>query len=244
MERFESYHERRAARRHHHSGLVPGLILVGIGALFFLNNLHIIYVREWIAYWPTILIAAGIVKLVDSQFMGGRVAGGVLVGVGVLLVAINLGYVDIRPRDLWPLALIAVGVFLLLQRVSIVPGQGWGSTAGTDENVLKLDAFFGGGKRKVTTQDFRGGTISATFGGYEIDLRKADIVGDTATLEVNCTFGGAEIKIPETWNADVQGSGIFGAFTDESLHPGNAIPNTKTLIVRGAAVFGGVEVKN
>ena len=245
MERFETFRERRAARRQAHSGLVPGLILVGIGALFFLNNLHIIYAREWIAYWPAILIAAGIVKLVDSSFTGGRVAGGVLIGLGALLLAKNFGYVDIRTRDLWPLILIGVGVLLLLQRASVVAtGHPWHAPITSQENTLKLDAFFGGGKRKVTAQDFQGGRISAIFGGYELDFRKAGMAGDSAILEVDAVFGGAEIKIPETWTADVQGNGIFGAFTDETEHAQNGLPGTKTLIVRGSAVFGGVVVKN
>ena len=99
-----------------HSGLVPGLILVGIGALFFLNNLHIIYLRDWIAWWPAILVAVGIVKLVDSTYTGGRVAGGVLLGLGGVFLAQSLGFLQIRMHDLWPLILIGVGLLLLFQR--------------------------------------------------------------------------------------------------------------------------------
>jgi len=83
----DRHHDYRVVGLRTNSGLVPGLILVGIGALFFLNNLHIIYIREWLAYWPVILIAVGVVKLVDSTFTGGRVAGGVLLGLGAIFLA-------------------------------------------------------------------------------------------------------------------------------------------------------------
>ena len=63
-------------------------------------------------------------------------------------------------------------------------------------------------------------------------------------LEINAIFGGAEVKIPQNWNADLRGVGIFGGFGDETLHPDLNVPGTKRLIVRGAAVFGGVGVKN
>src|ERR1051326_442408 len=109
---------RRHPHHHDHSeaGLIPGMILVGIGAIFFLNNLHIIYIREWMAYWPVILVAVGIVKMVDSNFTEGRVAGGVLLGVGVVLLAQTLGYLQLRLRDMWPLILIGLGLLLLFKR--------------------------------------------------------------------------------------------------------------------------------
>ena len=86
--------------------LVPALVLIGIGALFLLNNLHIVYMQEILSYWPAILIAVGIVKLIDSSDSGGRAAGGVLIGVGAVLMARALGYLDVSIGDLWPLILI------------------------------------------------------------------------------------------------------------------------------------------
>ena len=47
--------------------LVPAIVLIGIGAFFLLNNLHIVYFREIFGWWPALLIAYGIVKLVDSS---------------------------------------------------------------------------------------------------------------------------------------------------------------------------------
>jgi hypothetical protein len=42
----------------------------------------------------------------------------------------------------------------------------------------------------------------------------------------------------------VEGTGIFGGYEDSTLHNPPSGQPLKTLIVRGAAVFGGVEVKN
>jgi hypothetical protein len=242
--------EKREWRRQH-SGIIPGMVLVGVGALFFLNNLHIVFLREWLQYWPVILIAIGIVKLVDSTETGGRAAGGILTGVGAVWLAKNLGYVEFRWRDMWPLVLVAIGALMLFERAAFV----WNvkanaefadpSKRGSTSNQLHLSAVFSGGKRKVVAQDFEGGTISAVFGGYEINLRGADIAGEQAVLQIDTVFGGAEIKIPEHWRAEVRGTGVFGAFTDETTPPDSVhYPNPKRLIVKGAAVFGGVVVKN
>ncbi len=235
------------------------MILVAVGALFLLGNLHIVYFKEWLQYWPVILVAAGIVKLVDSTEVGGRAAGGTLVGVGAIWLAKNLGYLDIRWHDMWPVILIGIGVLMLFERaalvykVKITDNIKDGIKGISDRvdrgaypsNRVHLSAIFGGGKRKIIAQDFQGGTVSAVFGGFEIDLRKAEIAGEQATLQVDAVFGGAEIKIPEHWRAEVRGTGVFGGYSDETIPPDSVhYPNPKRLIVKGGAVFGGVVVKN
>ncbi len=83
------------------------------------------------------------------------------------------------------------------------------------------------------------------FGGFELDFTRAGIAGDSAVLHIDAVFGGVEIRIPPHWNCELRGTAVFGAFTDETLHPDPAnFPNIKQLIVKGSAVFGGVEVKN
>jgi hypothetical protein len=225
------------------AGLLPGVILVGIGALFFLNNLHIVYVRDFVRFWPAILVAVGIVKLVDSTETGGRVAGGVLVGVGAILLAQTLGYLDgLSIRDMWPLILIAIGVGLLFQR-----GFEWRdpwSDRTTTAGKLHESALFGGGKRNIVSEDFRGGKVSAVFGGFELDLRKARMASDSAVLHIDAVFGGVELKIPENWSAVLKGSAVFGGYSDETRQPREDTPGYKRLFLEGSAVFGGVVVKN
>jgi len=232
--------------RHHHRplSLFPGLVLLAIGAVFLLDNLNVLYLREWVRYWPVILIAVGLAKLVDSSFAGGRVAGVVLLIVGGLFLAHNLGFLMINMHDFWPLILIGIGLLLLWQRTQPGPMPGRDPNAWT-ASTLNEWAIFGGSKRRVTAPDFQGGQISTMFGGAEIDLRNAGISGGSAVIEANAMFGGIEIRIPPNWSAVVQGIGIFGGFNDGTLQPDPASnPNPPRLFVKGSAVFGGVEVKN
>ena len=225
-------------------GIVPAVIVIGIGVLFLLNNLNIFFVHDIWRFWPGILIAVGLVKMVDSPFSGGRITGGILVSVGGLLLARNLGFLLLTWNDLWPLLLIGAGLVMLWSRLAPPPAGTPNTPTGAHEGVLNETAIFGGVERRVTTDDFRGGSATAMFGGVEIDLRRAAMRGDSAVIEVSAMFGGIEIKIPQTWIAVPQVAAIFGGFGNKSMQPNADTPGVKRLYIKGSATFSGVEVKN
>jgi hypothetical protein len=222
--------------------LIPAVIVIGIGVLFLLNNLNILYFHEWARYWPVILIAIGLVKLVDADSPGGHVGGAILVGLGAIFLGQTLGYFNVRLHDLWPLFLIGAGLLMLFNRDS------WHGISRSPRiynyGRMREASVFGGGKRKINTQDFTGGHIDAVFSGYEIDLRGATMAADSATLKIGAVFSGIEIRIPETWSVVVEGDGVFGTITDKTVQPNPQTPGLKRLFIKGAAVFGSVEVKN
>jgi len=224
-------------------GLIPALVIIGVGLLFLLNNLHVLYMDQWYRYWPVILIAAGLAKLVDANTNGARVLGGALVGVGGLFLLDNVNLIRLSWDDFWPLVLIGVGVLMLFNRLT--PPRRWGyRPPTTSEGVFTANAIFSGFKRKVTENDFRGAYLSAIFGGGELNLRQANMAGDSAVVQVSAIFGGVEIKVPRNWLVVPEGTGIFGGFGDETSPPPDDTPGLKRLIVRGEAIFGGVAIKN
>jgi predicted membrane protein len=248
------------------SHITGGLILVAIGVLFLLANLNIVHGSYWISYWPVIPIVIGLVQLVDSTSSSGRIGGGVLLVVGGLFLADNLGYLNFPIWDLWPLVLIAVGLMMLWNRAGFVgrqdaidrlgghrtadgPCKRWNwpdMNAGyftTSSGSVNEFAVFGGLKRAVVAQDFRGGKVAVIFGGITLDLTGAGMAEDVAVLHVSALYGGVGIKVPPTWSVEARGVGIFGGFGDHSIHP-PAGPGMKRLIVKGAAIFGGVGIKN
>lgn len=240
---METQDYRREPRWNANLTLIPAVIVIGIGVLFLLGNLGIVIVHDWFDYWPVILIAVGLVKLVDSDFVSGRALGAILMAVGGLFLADNLGYLHARMEDLWPLLLIGAGLLMLANRIWWSDSWFGSGAAASASRAVNLVAIFGGSKRNVVTQDFQGGSIVAMFGGVALDLRKAGMSGEAAVIDIVSIFGGADIKIPEHWSANVQGVGIFGGFGDNTAQPTPA-PGVKRLVVRGVALFGGVGVKN
>ncbi len=234
-------HDERAHGFRSNPGIIPALAVIAVGVLFLLNNLNVFYLHDIWRFWPVALLAVGLAKLVDSQSDSDRTSGIVLTIVGAIFLAKNLGFLYLSWHDFWPLILIGAGVLMLWNRL-YTPSQPM--SGGSPEGVINVHAVFGGVERKVTSDDFRGGHATAMFGGVELNLRKAGMRAESAIVDISAVFGGVELKVPANWIVVVEGSGIFGGFSDKSAQPAPDMPGVKRLFVRGSAVFGGVDIKN
>lgn len=105
-------------------------------------------------------------------------------------------------------------------------------------------AIFGAIKQRVTVKNFRGGRLTAFFGGFEVDLTRAEIEGPAAVIDASALLGGGEIRVPPTWLIEIQGLAILGGYTDETHQEISDPATAKRLIVKGVAVLGGVVIKN
>jgi predicted membrane protein len=232
-------------------GLIFGFAVVAIGVLFLLDNFGVPVGFLW-SYWPVILIAIGLAKVVDSRDTSGRTGGAVIMLVGLVLIAdkIHLPFLNnVSLWQLWPLAIIAFGFMTLWGALegkdtlrTMRVGAPWAPPA-TPGNV-NMFSMFGGSNRKVTG-DFKGADLVAIFGGGGLDLRNATMSADEAVVNINAIFGGFEIRVPETWLCEVHVAGIFGGHEDKTHQPDSRlVPNPKRLIVKGSTIFGGMGIKN
>jgi predicted membrane protein len=79
----------------------------------------------------------------------------------------------------------------------------------------------------------------------ELDLTKARLAPGRNELEIACVFGGASLIVPDTWNIIVEVTPVLGGFSDErKLTPGRTIDTGSQLVIKGAVVFGGGEIKS
>ena len=235
-------------------GVMVGGIIVTIGVVFLLDNLGIVRIRDIWQYWPAILIIVGIARLSDAHGPAAIIWGVVVAGIGGLLLADNLNLIYFDWRIVWPVLLIAWGLIVLIRprywrgqgviNGPVSPGASQ-PAAVPDSSTIGLFTLFGGGRRQIDSQDFKGGEVTAIFGGYEVDLRNAVIAADPAVIDVTAMFGGVEIRVPGTWVVESRGVGIFGGFGDETRPPRpGEVTREQRLIVSGTACFGGVAIKN
>jgi predicted membrane protein len=236
--------------------LTFGLLIAAAGVVLLLDQQGVIDANKVFQYfWPILCISFGLVNIFQSG--GRRIWGIILLIIGVRLVLDDFGIGHIVFHTLWPVIIIAIGGLMVWQAIapnsSPLNGQAdnwrerlnqWrrGDSSGSDFNQI---AIFGGFKRRFTAKNFRGGSVMAVMGGYEIDLRQAGIEGDSATIDATSIMGGGEIKVPDNWRVSIDGIGLFGAYVDEThqLPATDATPQ-KHLIVKGIAFMGGVVIKN
>ncbi len=248
--------------------IIAGGMLILLGLVFTLDNFGVIDAGDVFRYWPLIIVGFGLLKVSQSRATEQRIAGIVITGVGLLLLARSLRILPFGMRQLWPVFLLLFGAILIWRSLrgrgsrgptaADLPGEdvlagARGRLAGmrgetVAGSTLNEFALMGGGDRVVRSQDFRGGEVTAIMGGFQIDLRGAAIGGDAAELEVFTLWGGVDLRVPEDWNVVVRGVPVLGVFSSSTRSAGSAVSEGrvpgKTLIVKGMSIMGGVEVKN
>jgi hypothetical protein len=225
--------------------VVLGLLVMGMGVLFLLDNLDILDFRHAIGFWPLAFIAAGVIVLAGDGPRSGSYTGAVLIGVGVLMILGRLGVLYISWAMVWPLLLIALGGLILFRTLG--PGRAarpvridGGAGDATADNVADVVAILGAVERRIAAPDFAGGEITAVLGGCELDLREASILKE-AVLNVFTIWGGINIKVPPDWTVIWNGTALMGGFAQRTA---SAPDSGKRLVIRGYAIMGGVEVRN
>jgi len=219
--------------------LVFGLVVLALGVLFTLDRLDLVEARGLWTYWPVIPILAGVGHLAQPSRASNRGWGLVLLIFGGWYLAYNLAWVDRSPRDLWPVLLVLIGAGLVWKAVA-GPAAGRGEVRA--DSLVRGMAILGGMERSSAAKDFRGGDLTAVMGGCDLDLTQASIEESPAVIDTFAFWGGIDIRVPEDWNVVVDGWPILGGFED-STSKRHADP-AKTLVVKGMAIMGGVEVSN
>ena len=237
--------------------LVSGLVVAGIGIVLLLGQLGIVETSIIWRFWPAVFCVIGLVRMLEAHNTGEQIWGGFFISLGTLLILHEFGYIPFGIGQLWPLILIVAGFLLAWQANEVREGRkgfclprvlnptaaggGAGATAG---GPLSSVAIFGGIERRLEGVIGEGGNLLAFFGGFKIDLSRAEVEGERVVIDATAIFGGGEIIIPEWWKVSVEGLGIFGGYVDKTRHVPRPDKPVKTVVVRGAAIFGGIEVKS
>lgn len=252
-------------------GMVIGLVVVVAGILLLLDRIGFGWELgiDFGTYWPVLLIIMGLGQITlvgrftQGQFPGfmPMLPGGIMLLLGTYFLLRNLGIIHFSLGDLWPVAVILVGLFIIRgsfghSRVMSPDGKcratvhatwqnGHGKHGSKNGNLsgdqLDLSTIFGGGEYTVSSKDFKGGKIDVVFGGIEVDLRDAEIQGDSAVVVASAVFGSVEMRVPSRWEVVVQGTPVLASIENKTVTPGEV---SKRLVVKASVVFGSIEVRN
>jgi predicted membrane protein len=212
-----------------------GLLLVAGGGLLLLDQLGVVAAGSLIAqWWPLVLVALGLVQLIDQPRAFSAPA--TLMLVGLVLLGFTTGVLTAAAWELlWPLALIVAGIWIALGM------RGRGRVSATDEDVVDAVAVFSGAERAPASMQFAGGSLLALFGGVTLDCRRAELAEDGAVLRAVAIFGGCDIIVPDDWHVRIDGLALFGGNDDKTVHRPVAA-GEPVMVIRATSLFGGTEV--
>jgi predicted membrane protein len=121
--------------------------------------------------------------------------------------------------------------------------RGWsGNSQSVDGDTIKIESSFSGISRRATSQNFKGGEVTTSFGGVQLDLRGAKLAPEGATLNIKAFVGGVEALVPEGWDIEMDVSGTIAGTSDERSHPGGQ--GAPKLVITGSATLGGITLKD
>ncbi len=216
-----------------------GVTIAALGGVLLLRNLEIIKFDSWNVFWGTVwavgLILAGLTTIISSRKMLTRAWGLLLMAAGVSIGLNAYGIIDVSIwKIFWPVMLIAIGL-----TVSVGSGccKRSKKSAADGSGSEKIAIFYGEESR--VKGDYTGGSVTAIFGGVDLDLRQAEIK-DGAVIDIFTFCGGVNINMPDDVIVKNEIHGILGGSEDKTVSKSSA---KKTIYLRGECVLGGLEVK-
>lgn len=231
--------------RQRNAKLVGGLFVIAAGVLILLKQTGMA-IPHWLLSWEMILIAIGLVMLIKHNFK--KTGAYILILIGTLFLLNDYLPDLIEARFIWPILIIVIGVSMLLKSGFLTPKKKNISGDSADfkdmssEDFVHSASFFSGITKKVVSKNFKGASVSSVFGGNEINLSQADFTGE-ALMDITCVFGGVTLIIPSHWKVKSDLTSVFGGIEDQRPSVmSDSINEDKTLVLKGACVFGGIEI--
>ncbi len=220
-----------------------GLIILLIGLVMILRHAGVIDydLYDFLISFKMLLVVLGVFIF----FTGNKGVGIVLLSIGGLLIFPDV--FENYKQYFWPGILVVLGSsFILGSRFNPKKhGFGGNSDTVTDNDFFDEFVIFGGREVSINSSDLKGGKSTVIFGGAEIDLRQSQLSASGVKIEVSTIFGGNTIKVPNDWTIINKVTTIFGGYSDTRLKDPTYAPNpNKTIVITGACIFGGTEIRN
>ena len=185
----------------------------------------------------------------------------ILITLGVLFLLDNLGVADFGTiiSTYWPLILILIGIRIFFRygrsstQSSPSGSVNTGATQELNASMVNNSNVFGDVDLKINSKEFRGGSISNTFGDMNIDLSEIALAEGEQLLKLDGVFGDLHVLVPKDIEIAVTTHSVFGdvrvlgamksGFGQEIFYSSpNYSAASKKLRIVSNQVFGDVKV--
>jgi len=194
--------------------------------------------------WPLILVVIGLLIGIKNRFRKNAWWILVLIGGAHMIPRFEINGTP-STRLIWPVIMIIAGLFIAFTKPRRCRNNRDFDVFTNNDNNLNIDVTFGGRKEIITSKEFNGGTIQASFSGCEINLMQADNPGHPMLLNMKVAFGGIELIVPSHWEIKNEITPFAGSVEDHrTIRSASGAEEKRTLILKGSVSFGSVEIKS
>jgi hypothetical protein len=220
--------------------LIIGALIALYGLGLLADNLGLGDIRYYMRHsWPAVLVIVGIALLLRRDHTRSHFGfwGTVCIFGGLWAYAAQRDWIHV---NFW--AVFGPTLLVLLGASFVYRALYHPRPDGSSDAYIHSFAVMSGNELKPTSTPFQGADLGSVMGGIVLDLTGTQMEGDTATVDVFTVMGGIEIFVPRDWNVTTKVVSFMGACVDKRRPA--TMPATKTLIVRGFALLGGIDIKD
>lgn len=219
------------------------------GILLVLTAIFIVF--DSLGYFNDI----GIIKIIFTAILIGITIKGIS-HINFPLILFPLSFIlilyskelNISNLTPWPILFIAlllsIGLSLIFNKANCNPLFICGKVDDViinepDDSNINSFVSFGSTIKYINTDDFKSAYIKCSFGDSKVYFDNAIIKGDSATINLDVSFGGVEIYVPKNWNIIQQVNSSFAGIDEKkgrNYEPGPSV------ILRGNISFSGITI--
>ncbi len=219
-----------------------GLVFIALGVIIGLKIFDVVDVDIFFdGWWTLFILVPCFIGLFTEKDKTGNIIG-LIVGTLLLLSCQDILSFELVFKLMVPVILVIVGLSLIFKNII---GNGVTkkikeiNAKNTNKDNNEYSAIFSGQKIDLSKENFKGCSVTAVFGGCDIDLTNA-IIKEDVVINISTIFGGTNIFAPKNVNIKVNSNSIFGGVENKLK---NNEDNKVTIYVNAKCVFGGVEIK-
>jgi hypothetical protein len=97
---------------------VFGVLLIGVGVLFLLQNFGYVDAGQVGDWWPLLLIGFGIASLIAPKDPGDSATGVAVAALGAFFLLRKFDVIHWRFQDIWPAFLVLAGISLIARAIA------------------------------------------------------------------------------------------------------------------------------
>ncbi len=236
-------------------GIIFGIFILLAGVLLILRKTNPGWFGDigfWSLIWPSAIICVGLSGCFSRDISGFSLG---ITAVGVIFLLRNIGV--IKGEGLWTIILAVVLVFVGLSVIlhqffrkrrknvnGTVITEGKNGKFKSDysdaDGFISYSASFGDDRIVTQADRITGGKMNVSFGDFTLDLRNVSEFADNAALEVNVSFGDAQILLPKCVRAELATAGAFSGKGVTGMPDPDA---PYVLRVKAAVSFGNLSIE-